>query len=428
MTGDEVYGALSGEIDDVKNLINQKIPEDVYGFIEHQGIMDPPSRVEYIGKNKFFNPISIDLTNHTYELGDWRNFNFLVQNKPYMVKSSGIVDYELLGTNYNYKADGKTASDVANASYDGGAFSWATRIYKNEYNVGNDRYVLFSDRPRDGFSPKGFVNENGKVLPGRWIPMFYGSINSNGKAQCIAGTQPSTNRTTDQEHTAITKFASNAKFFGGSFVETLIDLIILLTKTSNADVLGKGNQAGYVNDSSKYYGVLANAVVGGGQFYGSDDGKSLNKIFHSIVLGTYQQWMRDPYELVVNGRVKVSKNYTYDPTGAAYSDAGISTPDNLAWNSDHDAVDYPTYYQAVDGYGSIPAGTMAGGSTETGGCDGLWRYDPKITRTAVCLRFGDCTLGGTCGPRARDWYYVAGIAGWDAGFALLLDPPADVAA
>mgnify|MGYP007025191532 CR=1 FL=1 len=75
----------------------------------------------------------------------------------------------------------------------------------------------------------------------------------------------------------------------------------MFAKTTNLqEAYGYGNCAGYDASQSPTYGVKQNAVVGGGQFYGTDDQHSLNKIFHSIVLGSYQQWMRDPYEVVVN--------------------------------------------------------------------------------------------------------------------------------
>ena len=71
---------------------------------------------------------------------------------------------------------------------------------------------------------------------------------------------------------------------------------------------------------------------------------------------------------------------------------------------------------------------MKGGSTSTGGCDGLWRKDPKQAFVAVCLRFGDCGGWGFGGPRARDWGGAAGGAWWGSGASELLRPPVGVAA
>lgn len=263
--------------------------------------------------------------------------------------------------------------------------------------------------------------------------MFYGSIlgasGSTPKMVSLSGMQPTHNNIAAQEKTAITNFSSRAVFLGGPIVETITDLLIMFAKTTNLqEAYGYGNCAGYDASQSPTYGVKQNAIVGGGQFYGTDDQHSLNKIFHSIVLGSYQQWMRDPYEVVVNGRVKVSKNYTYDPTGAAYTDTGIAVPDNKTWDTNHNALDYPAHFRTVPGYGSIPALGMDGGSSATGGCDGLWRKDPKQTFTGVCLRFGDCNIGLICGPRALYLNNTASYAYWSIGAAILLLPPVGVAA
>ena len=132
------------------------------------------------------------------------------------------------------------------------------------------------------------------------------------------------------------------------------------------------------------------------------------------MLGSYQQWMRDPYEIVVNGRVKVSKNYKYDLTGATYEDTGINVPNGPnRWEC-------PLRYQTVEGYGAIPAIEFDGGSTSTGSCDELHRHGSQQTMTAVALRFGVCDSGLLDGPRARAWDGTAARANWGFGAADLL--------
>ncbi len=405
--GEKIFIADKETLDKVYNILST---EPVYGFIEHMDVLAPDERIEYIGLNKDYVPLTVNKTTHAASYGGWSAFPVLTENKPWMVKSNGSPDYELSETDYTKKSDGTTASDVSNASYDGGAFSKLIRIWRKVEVVGHDRVVKFSLTPREGFTDDGF---NG--VPYRWIPMFYASVADN-KAQCIAGTQPSYNLSTDAQHNAITAFHTNAKFFGGPIVEVVIDLLMMFSKTSNLqDAYGNGNMSGYDSSASPTYGVKANAVVGGGQFYGSSDGTSLNKILHSIVLGTYQQWMRDPYEVVVNGVVKVSKDYTYDPTGAAYVDTGIRVSDSRGntWR-------YPLQYLVVDGYGSIPDQSSAEGSTETGPCDGTYNSKSQSTMTAVLLRFGSCNAGAPGGSRARIWDDTAADANWSIGFAVFL--------
>lgn len=428
MAGEKIYIADKETLDKVYNIL---AADPVYGFIEHNGILSPGSRIEYIGLNKDFSPLVRNKADGSMALNSWADFPVIKANKPYMVRADGTPDYRMSETNYAQKESGG-ASDVANSSYNGGAFSWLMKIYKNEEMVGNDRIVRFSLTARDGYEPVGFIDPSNNELEGVWLPMFYGSIlgasGSTPKMVSLSGMQPTHSNTTAQEKTAITNFSSRAVFLGGPIVETITDLLIMFAKTTNLqEAYGYGNCAGYDASQSPTYGVKQNAIVGGGQFYGTDDQHSLNKIFHSIVLGSYQQWMRDPYEVVVNGRVKVSKNYTYDPTGAAYTDTGIAVPDNKTWDTNHNALDYPAHFRTVPGYGSIPALGMDGGSSATGGCDGLWRKDPKQTFTGVCLRFGACNYGLHCGLRARYWDSAATYAGWNIGAADLLLPPVGVA-
>ncbi|MCM1218107.1 MAG: hypothetical protein NC548_26775 [Lachnospiraceae bacterium] len=421
--GEKIYIADKETLDKIYNML---ATEPVYGFIEHNAILAPGSRIEYIGANKDYEPISVTMGGG-FSLKSWADFPVLKANKPYMVHADGTPDYRLKEDDYTKKEDG-TASDVANANYNGGAFSWLMKIYKREYMAGDDRYVLFRFEKADGFEPVGFLDPDNKELEGAWIPMFYGSIlgatGATPKMVSLSGLQPTYSNTTDKEKTAITNFSSRARFFGGPLVETIIDLLIMFAKTTELQTAyGCGNMSGYDASLSPTYGVKQNNVVGGGQFYGTSDGKSLNKIFHSIVLGSYQQWMRDPYEIVVNGRVKVSKNYAYDVTGASYTDTGITAANRPGGNG----WDYPHKYQAVPGYGAIPVAPY-NGSTSTGGCDGLYRNENQSGMTAVALRFGRCDNGRAAGPRARAWTNVAGSAAWDFGAAVLLQPPVGVAA
>ena len=416
--GEKIYISDKETLDKIYNML---ATEPVYGFIEHNAILAPGSRIEYIGANKDYEPISVTMGGG-FSLKSWADFPLLKANKPYMVHADGTPDYRLREDDYTKKEDG-TASDVANANYNGGAFSWLMKIYKREYMAGDDRYVLFRFEKADGFEPVGFLDPDNRELEGAWIPMFYGSIVSE-KMRSTSGMQPDYSKTTAAQKTAIDAFSSRARFFGGPLVETIIDLLIMFAKTTELQTAyGCGNMSGYDASLSPTYGVKQNNVVGGGQFYGTSDGKSLNKIFHSIVLGSYNQWMRDPYEIVVNGRVRVSKNYAYDVTGASYADTGITAANRPGGNG----WDYPHKYQTVAGYGAVPVAPYSG-STSTGGCDGLYRHENQSGITAVALRFGLCDDGRNDGPRARAWNRVAGNAYWYLGAAILLQPPVGVAA
>ena len=411
--GNKVNIARQDTLEEVLGIIKS---ESVYGFIEHNAILAPGQRIEYIGANKNYTPITVT-KGGGYSLGSWVDFPWLKANKPYMVRSDGTADYRLNENDYTKREDG-TASDVANADYDGGAFAWAQKIYKKEYTSGDDRYVLFRFEKADGFEPVGFIDSDNNELEGVWIPMFYGSIIKD-KMKCISGNQPVYNKNTTEEKSAIDAVGTRARFFGGPIVSTLIDLMLMFGKNCNLqEVYGTGNCNGYDQSQEPTYGVKRNAVVNGGQFYGTNDGRSLNKIFHSIVLGSYNQWMRDPYVICVNGELKVSKNYTYDISGASYESTGIKyTIGDTNWH-------YPHRYVSVPGYGAV-AEMPFNGSTATGGCDGII-INKNIT--AVSLAFGNCRNGLDAGPRTRYLSVVAGDANWNLGAAFLLLPPAGAAA
>lgn len=401
-------------LDKIYNILSA---DGVYGFIEHMDILSPSQRIEYIGMNAGYTPMTVT-KGGGYSLNSWADFPWLKANKPYMVKSDGTPDYRLNENDYTKKEDG-TDSDVSNTSYDGGAFAWAMKIYKYERTIGSDRIVKFSFEKRDGYEPIGFIDPDNNELEGVWIPMFYGSIVET-KMRSISGTQPCYSNATAAEKTAIDNFGSRAKFFGGPIVETLIDLMIMFAKTTDLQgAYGNGNMNGYDSSLAPTNGVKQNAVVGGGQFFGTSDGKSLNKIFHSIVLGTYQQWMRDPYTVCVNGILKVSKNYAYDLTGESYDVAGAdyTVVEDTNWH-------YPHRYKTVAGFGAVPDFPFKG-STSTGGCDGF-----IVNRgiVAVGLRFGYCGDGAFNGPRALNLNNTATSAYWAFGDAVLLLPPVGVAA
>ena len=386
-----------------------------WGFVEHMDILSPDNRIEYECLNRNYRPMSIDMSEHQTNYGSWGKFPSLVNNKPYMVKSSGEEDYLLDENDYTKKYDG-TDSDVSNTEYDGGAFSKFIKVYVKRWIEGNDRHVRFSFIPIEGYTPCGFIDEDGQEMDHVWIPMFYGST-VDGKMRSLSGLQPDINQNTATQNTNIKAFSNRAAFFAGPIVETIRDMLFMLFKTTDIqDACGNGNRSGYVSEASPYYGVLPNAVVDGGQFYGTKDNKSLNKIFHSIVLGTYNQYQRDPYYLCVNGRFKVSTDYTFDLTGESYIDTGINSPtvDVTKWL-------YPYKSKVVDGFGSIPVEPMTA-STSTGYCDGV--YCPANKNfVAVVLRFGICYNGSVAGVSALGLDFSAGIAYWNISASVLLRPP-----
>ena len=69
--------------------------DGIYGFIEHMDVLSPTARIEYIGQNKDFTPISLNKDTGTMTLNSWADFPIIVANKPWMVRADGTPDYRL---------------------------------------------------------------------------------------------------------------------------------------------------------------------------------------------------------------------------------------------------------------------------------------------------------------------------------------------
>lgn len=379
-------------------------PYDYYGMIIHQAIANPQSRIEYIGKNAAFTPMSVNFNTGEINYGDWGTMPTLVDNKPAMIQRDGTFDYWLDENDYSKKEDG-TVSDVANLNYVGNAFSWFDAIYMSITESGTDLEVKFAYEPLD--------NTYYEVCPtnseGVWLPMFYGFADTGGYMRSIANTSclgaKTGNTTTDAQNTSIKKNGSDYYFLGGKLLECITLLEMMWFKTTNTDDIGKGNQDGYNSSDTTTYGTKVNPIVGGGQFYLTSDGKSANKILHSLPLATYDVWLRNPYWVVDNGAIKVSKNYTYDTSGASYVATGNTIP----------SARYIKELTYVDGYGLIPKTT--GASTTTYYCDYLY---VNASITAVPFALGSCGSGRSAGGRASSCDGPAGGSYWYVGCALFL--------
>ena len=176
MTENKVFIAEQETLLEVKEqtekLIRNLIPTDapIYGMVIHEASdLNPATRVEYLGANKDFKPMSMNMATHAMDYGSWADWSWLKANVPVMCGWDGEIKYYLNPDDYTKKADG-TASDISNASFAGNAMAVIKKIYKKEYKVGSDRYVYFCERQVDpDFQPVGF-NVKGKVRDYMLIP------------------------------------------------------------------------------------------------------------------------------------------------------------------------------------------------------------------------------------------------------------------
>jgi hypothetical protein len=389
-----------------------------WAFDQNFADKDPATTISYPTghSNSNFEPMMTNEGNGASTAGDWGEFlTETLMNYPYMVKTTGKADYQMSSANYAYKVNGKTASDYANTSYAGGAFSWLNKIYTHEEysSDGESREVTYADGPADGFVPMGFYDPDQNELEGVWLPMGY--MDASGRT-LVSGTTPIASNTCDQEKAIIDKFSSRAVFLGGPMLNLLRDLEYMLFKSTDIQ-----KSAGYGRCGAGSQKVIANAKVANGNvpgWYGNATQTTMNKYFHSQLLGSYQQYIRDPYTLLINGTLYASPYYIYDLTGAKLINTGKTFATSGGWY-------YASKLRSLGDQllGSFQADDNAG-STSTGLCDGHYI---STTITATARRLGACGGALIDGPAPVDLSCAASAADWSGGVGVLLLPPAGYA-
>ncbi len=367
---------------------------EIWGFIDHMNILDPTQRIEYIKTNKNYTPLTIDDNTHTANYGSWAGNPILEANVPAMIKSDGTLDYYLDPDDYTKKLDG-TPSDVANTAYQGGAFAYIPKVYSYTFIRGNDRYVMFSmTKVNNNYKAVGFMDHLGNEYDGMWIPMFYGISmleNNVWKIKSIgSGTYaPSGVGNLASMKDRILSGMPSAKFFGGPIINIINELLTLFSKNSKLDYYGYGN-------SRAVNGALNNAPIGGGQFYGTQDGSSLNKVFHSLYPITCQANAVDPYTLLLYGRLYVSPGYYFDLSGQSeyVVDTGIDYS-YVNWRFPKKAINIPDF-----GWMPDPEDTMDASDATAYGDFFRTPENPSTIEIRVANRFGNRTVQKLDGPRA----------------------------
>jgi hypothetical protein len=401
----------------------------IYNFNEVNILRAIPSAIKYWAFDQNFadkNPLTTitypsDFQNSSYTkmmtnegqgtatAGSWLSFlQTVLKNYPYMVKRNGKIDYALSPGDYTKKDDGSSPSDYSNQLYNGGAFAWINKIYMKETysSDGNSREVQFADKAADGFSPVGFYDFDENELEGIWLPMGY--MDANGTS-IVSGTTPISNHTCAEEKALIDAFSERAVFLGGPILRVLRDLEYMLFKTTDIQL--------YAGNGRSNSSILANAAVPNGNvqgWKGTNTKNVMNKYFHSQVLGSYQVALRDPYTILIAGKMYANPYYQYSLEAAKYTDTGIAITTNSAWT-------YPTHMTKMGtNLGSIPKQASTG-STSTGLCDGYPQGNASGTRVSRTLGYYNGNM--VDGPANVSFYYADTDKRATGGAAILLLPP-----
>lgn len=384
-----------------------------YGIKISKSDSGKATRVTYLYDAVGMTPAYMDYTNAAFNYGSWGNVDFVKNNYPCMVKYDGTEDYKLLASDYAYKEDGTTASDVANVDYAGNAMAAFKGGWLCQYETATDEYIIWSNvKYDDGYNAYHRTAPDGVIREG-FYRRIYTPVLLNNVARSISGQQPMYSKNATAERTYIKANGDVWEHTSWWEWNYIIALLKIMGKTEDLQATyGNGNMSGYVNDASVFYGVLPGGSMDNkGQFYGYNTGNQQIKVFHTEAMWG-DQWERICQMVCDKGVVKVQP----------YGDA------NLAGTDFMEIMDYAElgYTATASGYMRDTVMTKYGrfaktfnGSSSTFTCD-YGSMNPTIA--AVPLVGGFCSYGLVCGA-AVYLYYTAGVANWNVAPGLSCKMP-----
>lgn len=363
------------------NQFNEAI---VYEFYLNPDESNPDLMITYPtgSRNANFAPAQMNFSSGVMDYGDWQDAFFVKNTRPVMVNYDGSVAYELYEPNFNYRADGVTASDVSNANFGGNAMIAFPQVWFKLEMVGTLIHVCVANKQVDeNYHCFTHYNRLGELLDEIFI-MAFQPASISGKLRSLAGKTILINNAGTTE---ITLAQANGDCWGlidFGEVQMLWLLGLLMAKSTNLQAkFGDGRLSG------------ANATTGEtltkGMFYGTSGNGMLKYFGIENYWGNY--WKRCfgcVYSATEGLKVKLC-DYTkdgstvigYNTTGEGYNVIQTFTGSSGGYIS---AV-------TMNSKGIFP--TVASGSATTKYCDGLW-----WTNGGFALVGGSYACGALGGP------------------------------
>lgn len=250
------------------NQLNNFVDAIIYEFLINPNDSNPDSRVTYPAgcTNENFRPSYMNFSGNNFSYGDWE-FAFF-QPRPVMVKYNGQVDYELYKDNFNYRADGVTASDIGNVSYGGNAMIAFPQVWFKFEMDGPLQHVYISNKQVDP-SYKCYTHHNrlGTLLDEIFINAYQPS-NQSSRLRSLSGKTILTNVAGTTE---ITYAQANGDcwFLQDFGMFNMISMLLtLMCKSTNIQSkLGEGRSSaanattGECDTKGMFYGTSANGPV-----------------------------------------------------------------------------------------------------------------------------------------------------------------------
>ena len=376
------------------------------GFKIDKTDSNPATRITYTEQAVGLTPAAVDLSTGAINYGSFSDFWFVTENKPYMVKSTGVADYQLDPSDYTKKADG-TASDVSNTSYDGNAMAKIPLVWMKQWQDSSYEYCNICNIQLDeNYQAYSHMRSDGTVMDYIWLSCFDGSLSSS-KIRSLKGLATMNTQTGANEIT----YAKNngTLWYTRSWSQrNLINmLLILMGKSDNTQaVFGYGHYTGGSAASSL---LTTGTLSDKGQFCGySATGKAM-KVFH-IENWWGNCWERIAGLMYVSGTIRTKMYPTYNTDGTGYTNTGVTMGGTSGG--------YCSATKMTD-QGRLPV-TMSG-SDSTYTCDGGWFNASQVDYALVG---GPCGNGLLVGASCVNLDNLVSDSVWAVGAALSCEQPA----
>lgn len=398
-------------------------PYVLFGFTIDETDSNPATCITYTDANTDFGHIRMDFENDTI-LGttDWMSAFFMP--KPCMLHladdnhAESYVDYYLDPSDYTKKADGVTASDVANTSYDGNAMMEFPPVFTKVEKVGSKIHFSICDIALD----EGFEAWSAKTHDGtyaNWYQAIYeGQSISNVMRSMSTGQKPTGSLTAANEWAySQANNKSNDQGWGTTLwadEQTITILGWLVMKNLNSQEAIAG---AYATASS----LQINCGNGNakGMFYGKNDGSYVASKFFGMENRWGHRNRRCQGINVVDYKIVVKMTLSNIDGSAGNIVASDNSIDYAGYIKTGDLVPAGingAYINAINTgrFSACTAKAASGGSSSTFYCDGLY----TSTGLRGVVFGGNLTDGLMAGLSFCYAYRAPSFAYWNFGASL----------
>ena len=355
-----------------------------FGFRRNRLDSNPTTRIVYLGDATNFTPVSVNMSDGTFDYGSWEDFINEIC-RPVMLKYDGTVDYELNHGDTTKKLDG-SASDIANSSYAGNAMvEFRNYRYVSRLTIGDYDYVYFSNHKiNDTYKDYAFLADNAYPKETFYFSMFEGSYDES-KLRSIAGAEIMRGQTAAVEVTRAKANGTEYDISCKAQYDYIIDLLIMLGKSDDLqNTFGQGISNLSWNDGTNPFGWEVGQTKDKGCFFGESAGTNcVRTLWIEDLWG--RAWDRLQGLVCIDGTIKAKMVGPYP----APSDSDVYT--DYATLATAPAEGYVKEALCGD-YGFIP--TVTGGASNTYYCDYFY-----VNTSGVRFAFvgGSWSYGSACG-------------------------------